>query len=72
MLSSVSVVLNMVQGLRNFAPLAVPFFILIGEIMGTGGMTGSAVADTSTNGSILIPMMKKECYDDGYSVLIPL
>ena len=102
-LSPVSVVLNMVQGLRNFALLAVPFFILMGEIMGAGGisdkimgmanaiigrvrgglglvnvlasklfsgMTGSAVADTSTSGSILIPMMKKEGYDDGYSVAV--
>lgn len=102
-LSPVSVVLNMVQGLRNFALLAIPFFILMGEIMGAGGisdkilgmanamvgrvrgglglvnilasklfsgMTGSAVADTSTSGSILIPMMKKQGYDDGYSVAV--
>jgi tripartite ATP-independent transporter DctM subunit len=102
-LSPVSVVLNMVQGLRNFSLLAIPFFILMGEIMGAGGisdkilamanaiigrvrgglglvnvlasklfagMTGSAVADTSTCGSILIPMMKKQGYDDGYSVAV--
>ena len=102
-LSPMSVVLNMVQGLRNFSLLAIPFFILMGEIMGAGGisdkimgmanaivgqvrgglgltniiasklfsgMTGSAVADTSTSGSILIPMMKKQGYDDGYSVAV--
>jgi tripartite ATP-independent transporter DctM subunit len=102
-MSPMSVVLNMVQGLRNFSLLAIPFFILMGEIMGAGGisdkilgaanaivgrvrgglglvnilatklfsgMTGSAVADTSTSGSILIPMMKKQGYDDGYSVAV--
>jgi tripartite ATP-independent transporter DctM subunit len=102
-LPPLSVVLNMVQGLRNFSLLAIPFFILMGEIMGSGGisdkivamanaiigrvrgglglvnvlasklfsgMSGSAVADTSTSGSILIPMMKKQGYDDGYSVAV--
>jgi len=101
--SLMAVVLNMVQGLRNFSLLAIPFFILMGEIMGAGGisdkivamanaiigrvrgglglvnvlasklfsgLTGSAVADTSTCGSILIPMMKKQGYDDGYSVAV--
>jgi len=100
-LSPMSVVLNMVQGLRNFSLLAIPFFILMGEIMSTGGisdrimgmanaiigrvrgglalvnviasklfsgMSGSAVADASTSGTILIPMMKKQGYDDGFSV----
>ncbi len=33
-----------------------------------GGASGSAVADVSANGSILIPMMKKKGYDGDFSV----
>ena len=33
-----------------------------------GGISGSAVADTSALGSILIPVMKDKGYDDDYSV----
>lgn len=33
-----------------------------------GGTSGSAVADVSSNGSILIPMMKKKGYDADFSV----
>ncbi len=33
-----------------------------------GGVSGSAVADTSSIGSIMIPMMKKQGYDDHFSV----
>lgn len=33
-----------------------------------GGISGSAVADTSALGSVLIPMMKEKGYDDDYSV----
>jgi len=33
-----------------------------------GGASGSAVADVSSNGSILIPMMKKKGYDADFSV----
>jgi tripartite ATP-independent transporter DctM subunit len=33
-----------------------------------GGISGSAVADTSALGSILIPMMREKNYDDDYSV----
>jgi len=33
-----------------------------------GGASGSAVADVSSNGSILIPMMKKKGYDTDFSV----
>jgi tripartite ATP-independent transporter DctM subunit len=92
---------RMVAGLDSFTLLAIPFFILAGEIMGAGGMSqrliglanllvgwlkgglammniaasaffgalsGSAVADVSAIGSILIPMMKKKGYDTDYSV----
>ncbi len=83
--------------------MAIPFFILAGEIMGAGGISrrliefsnviigrvrgglaqvnilasmffggisGSAVADTSSIGAMLIPMMKDNGYDDDYSVAV--
>lgn len=92
---------RMVAGLDSFTLLAIPFFILAGEIMAAGGMSqrliglanllvgwlrgglammniaasaffgalsGSAVADVSAIGSILIPMMKEKGYDTDYSV----
>jgi len=92
---------RMVQGLATFPLLAIPFFILAGEIMGSGGISrrlialanvmigwmrgglamlnvlastffggisGSAVADTSSIGSVMIPMMRKAGYDSDYSV----
>ena len=84
------VVTNMVKGVDSFSLLSIPFFILAGEIMGTGGISerliafanllvgwlpgglaivncvasmlfggisGSAVADVSSLGTMLIPMM---------------
>ena len=96
---------GMVRGINSFSLLAIPFFILAGEIMGEGGMShrlirfsnaivgkvrgglahvnvlasmffggisGSSVADTSSIGSILIPMMKKKGYDDDYSVAVTI
>ena len=84
---------QMVDGV-NFSPLSIPFFILMGEIMGagaafpirssdlvnlavgrfrgglavceppelrcSGGISGSAVADVSSFGSVVIPMMKQQ------------
>lgn len=96
-----AVVQQMVQGVRSFSLLAIPFFILAGEIMGQGGISrriilfsnllvgrirgglaqvnclasmffggisGSAVADVSSIGTMLIPMMKEKGYDDDFSV----
>ncbi len=37
-----------------------------------GGISGSAVADVSSIGSIMIPMMKKQGYDDHFSVNITI
>lgn len=37
-----------------------------------GGISGSSIADTSSIGSILIPMMKKQGYDDAFSVNITI
>jgi TRAP-type mannitol/chloroaromatic compound transport system permease large subunit len=84
---------QMIQGISSFSLLAIPFFILTGQIMGEGGLavrmvnlaylivgrirgglalvncvacmffgniSGSAVADASSVGSVMIPMMKKK------------
>lgn len=94
---------RMVNGVQSFSLLAIPFFILAGEIMGQGGISrrlialanalvgwmrgglaqvnilasmffggisGSAVADTSSIGSILIPMMTESGYDKDFSVAV--
>ena len=37
-----------------------------------GGISGSAVADTSSIGSIMIPMMRRQGYDDHFSVNITI
>ena len=94
---------QMVQGVNSFSLLAIPFFIIAGEIMGEGGISrrliefsnlivgrvrgglaqvnvlasmffggisGSAVADVSSIGTILIPMMKKQGYKSDFSVAV--
>lgn len=94
---------RMVAGINSFPLLAIPFFILAGEIMNTGGISqrliklsdsvvgrfrgglgmvnvsssmlfggisGSALADASSSGSVMIPMMKKKGYDADYSVAV--
>ncbi len=94
---------RMVGGLNSFSLLAIPFFILAGEIMNEGGISvrlinlsnviigkirgglalvnvltstffggisGSSVADSSSIGSVMIPMMKKKGYDTDYSVAV--
>lgn len=90
-------------GADSFSLLAIPFFILAGNLMNHGGITtriiafanaivgrftgglglgnivasmlfagvsGSAVADTTALGSTLIPAMKKEGYDGGFSAAV--
>src|SRR5690625_5940449 len=37
-----------------------------------GGISGSAVADASSIGAVLIPMMKKQGYDTDYSVSVTI
>lgn len=92
---------QMIQGTSSFSLMAIPFFILTGQIMGEGGLalrlvnfanlivgrirgglalvncvacmffgniSGSAVADASSVGSVMIPMMKRKGYDADYSV----
>ncbi len=90
-------------GMDSFPLMAIPFFILAGEIMGRSGMTdrivafasslvghirgglahvnilanmlmagvsGSAAADCSATGSILIPAMVREGYRRDFSALV--
>ncbi len=94
---------RMFNGLDSFPFMAIPFFILAGELMNTGGITkrlvtfsetlvghmkgglahvniitsmffagitGSAIADTSAIGSMLIPAMEKEGYDADFSAAV--
>lgn len=94
---------RMIQGINSFPLLAIPFFILAGQIMSAGGMatrlvnfaqlfvgavrgglalvncvacmffgniSGSAAADVSSIGSVLIPAMKKKGYDADYAVAV--
>ena len=96
---------QMAKGLDSFSLMAIPFFILAGQLMGVGGISqkmiamadvlvgkirgglamvnimasmlfggisGSSVADTSSIGSIMIPMMKKAGYDNDYSVAVTI
>lgn len=91
---------RMVGGVQNFSLVAIPFFIIAGEIMGQGGITGriikfadllvgrvrgglaqvnvlasmffggisgSAVADVSSIGAVLIPVMEGSGYDKEFS-----
>ncbi|MCE5262174.1 MAG: TRAP transporter large permease, partial [Deltaproteobacteria bacterium] len=89
------------QGINLFSLLAIPFFILTGQLLGAGGLanrivdfanvfvgrlpgglsivnsvacmffgnlSGSAVADTSAIGSVMIPIMVKKGYSPEYAV----
>lgn len=90
----------MVKGVNVFTLMAVPFFIVAGEIMGAGGIStrlikladalvgwlrgglamvncldsmffggisGSSTADTAALGTIIIPMMKEQGYDECFA-----
>lgn len=92
-----------IRGVNSFPLLAIPFFILVGEIMSAGGLarrlvafaqalvgfiagglgqvnvaasmffggiSGSAVADTSAIGGIMIPPMKEQGYTGGHATAI--
>lgn len=94
---------RMVQGLNSYSLLAIPFFILAGQIMSEGklamrlvnlaqllvgavrgglalvncvacmlfgNISGSAAADASSVGSVLIPSMKRKKYDADFSVAV--
>jgi len=94
---------QMVDGVNNFSLVAIPLFILAGEVMnrGTitsrlvrfasslvgglrgglahtcivvnvilGGMTGSAIADCTASGAVLIPAMKEDKYTSGFAAAV--
>ena len=69
---------GMAWRLVNFANIFVGFIrgglamVNVLASMFFGGISGSSVADVSSIGSILIPMMKKEGYDDEFSVNITI
>lgn len=98
-----NIALRMVHGIDSYSLLAIPFFILAGQIMSEGGLalrlinlaqlvvgairgglamvnclacmlfgniSGSAAADVSSVGSVMIPMMKKKQYDASFSVAV--
>jgi tripartite ATP-independent transporter DctM subunit len=64
--------------LVNFANIFVGFIrgglamVNILASMFFGGISGSSVADTSSIGSIMIPMMKRQGYDDPFSVNVTI
>lgn len=95
----------MVKGISSFSLMAVPFFITMGVLMGSGGISdklialadacvgwmtggmamvnivasyffggisGSASADTASLGTILIPMMVEQGYDDDFSTAVTI
>lgn len=99
------VVQQMVKGINSFSLMAIPFFIIAGEIMGQGGISdrlikfsnviigwmrgglamvnilasmffggisGSSVADVSSIGSIMIPMMEQKGFDKDYSINVTI
>ena len=96
---------QMVKGISSFSLMAVPFFIVMGYLMGSGGISeklidlanafvgwmrgglamvnivasyffggisGSAAADTASLGSIMIPMMVDQGYDDDFATAITI
>jgi len=96
---------QLVKGMWSFSLMAVPFFITMGSLMGSGGISeklvalansavgwmrgglgmvnvvdsyffggisGSAAADTASLGSILIPMMVDQGYDDDFSTALTI
>ena len=69
---------GMARRLIDFANIFVGFMrgglamVNILSSMFFGGISGSSVADTSSIGSIMIPMMKKQGYDDAFSVNVTI
>lgn len=96
---------QMVKGVWSYSLMAVPFFITMGCLMGTGGISdklvalanslvgwmrgglamvncvdsyffggisGSAAADTASLGSIIIPMMVEQEYDDDFATALTI
>ena len=102
-ISAVNIAQNVCRGIDSFPLMAIPFFVLAGEIMNVGGISdkivgfakaflghvrgglgyttvlasmlfagisGSAIADTSAVGSILLPMMEADGYEKDESTAL--
>lgn len=96
---------QMVKGISSFSLMSVPFFITMGVLMGSGGISekliglanacvgwmrgglsmvnvvdsyffggisGSAAADTASLGSVLIPIMVEQGYDDDFATALTI
>src|SRR3990170_4774610 len=59
---------RMAGGLDSFPLLAVPFFILAGNLMNSAGMSGTAIADAAGLGTIEIKAMQDHGYDTEFAV----
>ncbi len=97
--------MQIVRGMWSYSLMAVPFFIAMGGLMGSGGISeklvalanslvgwmrgglamvncvdsyffggisGSAAADTASLGSIVIPMMVEQGYDDDFATALTI
>lgn len=97
--------MQIVKGIWSYSLMAVPFFITMGGLMGSGGISeklvslanalvgwmrgglamvncldsyffggisGSAAADTASLGSIVIPMMVDQGYDDDFATALTI
>ena len=69
------VVEKMFRGMDSFVLLAIPMFVMCGEVMNSGstffaGITGSALSDIASLGSIMIPSMEKQGYDKDFSCAV--
>ncbi len=102
-ITAAKVAMPIMRGINSFPLMAIPFFVLAGEIMNVGGISGrivgfakaflghirgglgyttvlasmifagisgSAVADTTAVGSIMLPMMKQNGYEDDESTAL--
>lgn len=102
-ISAANVAQNVIRGVDSFPLMAIPFFVLAGEIMNEGGISrrivsfakafighvrgglgyttvlasmifagisGSAIADTTAVGSILLPLMEEEGYEKDQSTAL--
>src|ERR671912_472588 len=59
---------RMIAGVESFPLLAVPFFILAGNLMNFSGMSGTALADAAGLGTIEIKAMKDHGYSTEFAV----
>ena len=104
-MSPTTLATQLVKGIWSYSLMAVPFFITMGSLMGSGGISeklvslanslvgwmrgglamvncvdsfffggisGSAAADTASLGSIVIPMMVEQGYDDDFATALTI